>query len=292
MGTSKSSNPRGKTPLLPNFINLGIDAPEPETPHESLGSEDVESEVSDQNVSEIKPTPYVPSEVSATEYWKGPRSISRSTNTYLNNHNKATFKRAAKSYVGSYGGSKKATQSSFRGITVASGYASFLGSFAQSGIEQTLDNYGLSDCKGKTPQEVFARIADFIAPPGATNDEAIARNALLDAMEALFVKYLENEQTIEKLDSLDENDVKESLVEYVSSFIFYKWVYELGTKIESKDITEKQAVALEAQMKEFIHAEVQAVMKDKTLKDLDIKNGFTEETIKKIFELAYSTLEK
>lgn len=288
MGTSSSSKgQKGKIQLLPNFAQLDLNEP---AIADQNGNQDGDN--IDVSTSDITPDPK--SEASLQTLTTGDwNSSKRAFNTFLKNRNKSSFKKAAKQYVtNTYKGHRNATVASSNGVIVGTRYVNFLGSLSQEGLDKTIQKYSLLDCKGKSSEEALALIADKLAPVGATNDEAIARMALLSALEELYSKYLKDGNDIDALAKLTEEGIKDSLIEYVSAYIFHKWLYELGVKIETDNISEQRAIALENQIKSFIHAEVENKLGSQATVEIDINHPITKDIIKQIFELAYSTLEK
>jgi len=204
----------------------------------------------------------------------------------------SSLRKAANSYVRTLGGSSKATKASATGISTGGVFLNFIGGILRNGYAETLRQYGLADCIGKSSEEVLAKIADRIAPIGSTNDEAIARNAVLISLDALYEKLLGEGKDIDALGSLDEQTLKSSVEEFVSTYIFKKWVYEVGLAIEKNELTETKAINLEREIKVFVRDEVKSSLKDKDIIKLDLNVGEGKKMIENIFELAYSTIAK
>lgn len=297
MGTSSSNGgPKGKTPLLPNWAiggNAGSvptqddnsDAPDEGSGGEGIGSDSEESEDSSE-------TTQAPS--SGTDYtdnWQ----VSRSSFTrYVRSGNgsRSSLSKAVGSYVKSMGGHSKATKAASKGISVGGGYVEFLGGVRRNGLEQTLQDYGLSDCIGKSTQEALAMIAQRISPIGTTNDEIIARGAVMSAIDSLYSKLVEQDDGIAAISNITEAALKESVLEYISAYIFKKWIYELGAALEKNELSAQSAIALENQVKTFIRDEVKASLKDRDILKLDFRKGDGKKIVENIFALAYSTLER
>jgi len=91
---------------------------------------------------------------------------------------------------------------------------------------------------------------------------------------------------------LDEATLKDTIIEFVSAYIFKKWVYEAGLALERNDLSESVAIELENEMKDFVIDEVRFSLKKIDIKTLDISRGEGKKIIQDIFDLAYSTLEK
>lgn len=279
MGTSASSTgPKGSSRLLPSWAEASIDTPAVDD------SEVIEPSTDDSSEGEETNTEHIP-----TQKLSGTKSIlTRITNGVKG----SSFKNFAKSYIKSSGGSKAVTKASVAGISVGASYIGFLNEVSREGFNDTLEKYDLSDCIGKTGEEVIARIADRIAPIGSTNDESIARVAVMMAFDRLYEKILDSGKDIDELDNINSEMLTDTVIEFVSAYIFKKWVYEAGISLERNDLTEVEALELENEMRVFIRDEVNNEIRKKEVTELDLTQGEGRKLIENIFELAYSTLEK
>lgn len=285
MGTSSSSSgPKGQTPLLPSWATGNNKKPSHDQNHstDSNGNANNESMVDDQENIVTK----------LNNQYYSLTSAKGSLKRIVNKRTGASFKNASKSYVRKTGGHKRATQSSAMGMTTGGNYLGFFTSAAKDGLEQTLTKYDLSDCLGKSTEEAFAKIANKIAPIGSTNDEAISRLAVMMALDKLYEKFIENDKDINSLDHLDEETLREIVIEYVSAYIFEKWVYEAGLALERNHLSESEAIDLENEMRVFVTGEVKSGLEKVNILSLDITEGEGHKVIEEIFDLAYSTLER
>lgn len=300
MGTSASNGgPKGSPPLLPPWYNdddspasdPNPDAPLPEPPLSDSSDIAPERSPEDQNQpvndnATRAPVPEAPATDSFSRNWG---SAKGAMTRMSNNTGGASFRKAGKKYVGSLGGSKSATKAASKGISVGSTYASFLGSLSSRGFAETLDSLGLSDFIGKSTEETCMAIANVLAPVGSTNDEAIARDAMISTLDTLYMKMDEND--INSLENLTSELVKETLIEYVSNYIFSKWMYELGSTIEKGNITVQEAVELECSVKDLIYAETTEQYRSVTIETSSLQDVSTSKIIEDIFSTAYSLLE-
>lgn len=292
MGTSSSSGgPKGRTPLLPNWATGDAISPhDKEEESNSNEGEGVGGDNSEEDVNIDGNSKESPSESEYSGNWTPART---SFTKFVNSSgSKVKLAKAASSYVRSMGGHSKATKAASRGISVGGRYVEFLGSLRRSGLDQTLQDYGLSDCLGKSTEEALVRIAEKIAPIGTTNDEIIARSAVMAAVDALYIKLIEKGGDIESINSVTEDALKDSVIEYVSAYIFKKWIYELGLALERNDLGEREAISLENQVKNLVRDEVKSSLKTKDILKLDFKKGEGRKIVENIFDLAYSTLGK
>lgn len=301
MGTSASNGgPKGSPPLLPPWYNEGTPQlpPTPEPP----GPEPAPPEpVPPPNPPEREPLPPPQNEpnfplplpeVPANELLSKNWQVARGALTRMsNNTGGSSARKAGQKYVSSLGGSRSATRAAAQGVSTGSRYASFLGSVASSGFEETLISLGLAELIGKSSEEICTALANSLAPVGATNDEAIARDAMISTLDVLYTKIQENGGDITDLDNLSPELIKETLVEYVSNYIFAKWMYELGTSIEKGNISEQEAIDLETSVKDLIYAETIEQYRNVQIEVDTLGDISTSQKIEEIFSTAYSLLE-
>ncbi len=280
MGTSSSSSgPKGKTSLLPSWATGDNNMQDQD---QNSGMDGVAFTGNDF----IKETHQIQDPLYSLTSAKG--VLKR----IANNRKGVNFKKAAKNYVSKTGGHNKATRASVMGVTTGTNYLGFFTGVAKEGIDQTLRKYDLSDCIGKSTDEVLAKIANKISPIGATNDEAIARAAVMVAFDKLYEKFLDNGQDISSLDNLDEDTLRDVVIEFVSAYIFKKWVYEAGLALERNDLSESEAIELEDEMRVFVTDEIRSGLAKIDILSFDITKGKGRKVVENIFDLAYSTLEK
>ncbi|APS38607.1 Qat anti-phage system associated protein QatB [Salegentibacter sp. T436] len=277
MGTSKSgSGVPGSSPLLPDWAPPASPPP-PEEEQQDTPDDTNEEEAQDR-----------PTYESTADF----QSVKSNFTKYVNKPSRSTFKTAIRSYIGKTGGVKKSTISAAAGIRTGRGYISFLNNLGSQGLSETLSQLGLTSHIGKSSEEVLAIIADKIAPVGSTNDEAIARAAVLIATEKLYGRLEEDGQDLATLDTLNEAHIKEVVIEYVSAYIFKKWVYEAGMALEKNKLSENKAIELEHQMKDLIKQEVKGGIEKANLKNFNLAQESGRDLVLEIFELAYTTLEE
>lgn len=231
--------------------------------------------------------------IAAAAGWPSAR---RAINRFADTGTGTNLRNASRNYSRTLGGSLLASRASTTGISAGRGLATFLGGVSAAGaggggLAQTVSNMGIATLDGQSPEFVLAKIADSIAPPGATNDEAVAREAVLSTLDRLYMELVNRGDDLSALEALTPERIKDVIIEYTSCYIYKKWVYELGISIEKNAVSERQALDLEVQMKDFIRAEVQTKFRDVRHDQLDLANPANQATIEYIFQLAYSTLE-
>ena len=272
MGTSKSNTgPGNNTPLLPPWATDPI-LPEDEKEKDQKEAEQSNSEKLDPNYGSFS-------------------SARRNITKYINNRSSKNFRNAASSYVKSYGGGRRASRTAISGKASGGRLSGFLSGIANQGIERTLERFGLSDCLGKSAEYTLTKIADLVSPSGATNEDAAAREAIIDAMSFVYDNFELNDKDITELDSISKSDFELVIKEYVSSYIFNRWLHELGLKFEEKAASTSELIEIEKEAKEYIREAVKLDLGKIDLLKVDFNSGNGKRIMNKIFDVAYILIE-
>jgi hypothetical protein len=291
MGTSASNGgPKGNPPLLPPWYNDNnfptennddINQPDENFPDDENGAESPDN---DEVEAPEQPAP-VPN--ISKDWGKAKGALTRRSN----NTGGSSSRKAGSNYLKSLGGVSGAVRAAAQGIRIGGIFADFLGAASTEGIENALTGIGLQQFIGRPFDEVCAAIANMIAPVGTTNDESVARDALISTLDSLYAKIEEEESEFSLDLSLSLEQVKETLIEFVSNFVFTKWMYELGIAIERGSVTESEAIELEGEVKELVYVETIEHYRNVDIANFNLNQRGNQLAIEGIFRTAYSTLE-
>lgn len=290
MGTSSSyKGPKNRSPLLPPWAPPVPDEEEPDSPNENdPAQKNDEEEPNGETTSTTGPSPQdEPAEI--TGNWGGAKGYMSKLAAGNSGYN---LSNAAKSYVKAIGGANKASKAARTGKTATARLGNFLRSVSENGFDETLRRFGLADLIGQPVEKVFASIVDLIAPSGATNEEADARAAVLEALETLYLQFELEDGNLAKLDSLGELDIQTALLDCCKAYIYEKWLQQLGIALEKKAFTPNEALAKEIEAKNFIKESVNYDFEGKSILSLDFSRGEGRLIIDNIFNEAYLILEK
>ena len=277
MGTSKSyGGPQGPQPLLPPWAQNPDDT---NPPTRELPPQDSEPSV-------VLATPSLQS---LPGNWRAAKS---SITRLVGNHSKTDIRRAATAHIRSHGGSQNAARSAVSIGHSSRMLAAFIGDVSRKGLDSTLRSIGLQECIGKSTEFVLAKVLDYLAPSGDTNEEADARRAILDTLSELYDRLDLSIDGLSKLNALSENDLKSALLTCIGSYIFVRWIQELGISIESKKISESQALSLEREMKAYIKERVAYDFGSRSLTDMDFLSKEGRLLVDNILLTAYQLIEK
>jgi hypothetical protein len=275
MGTSKSnSGLRPNTPLLPDY------APPPE-PLGPPKDEENPKEKPKTNEEEPQFGNWSNAKSALTSVVKAGSSAARKTK----------ISGAARNYVAGSGGSAAIRKSAIGGRAVGRNLGRVLFSIITSGASSAFEQEGLGDLTGQSTEVAFAKLAKQLSSRGGTVEETIANIAVVEALAYIYDEFDLATNDLSKLDSLTESQAKEVIQVYVTTYIFERWLHELGVKIENTDLSELQVVQLESEIKDFIMESVKLKFDNLNLKSIDFNQGEGKRAIDEIFNQAYKMIE-
>jgi hypothetical protein len=312
VGTSKSyGGPSDKTPLLPDWAFSPPEDEEP-PPEENLEQQNESLDTDEEPIDELESesdSEEENNEESGEDDGPGsqkggddpgvlgqassfPRGSWKSAKTLYgkavkNNGDSRSFRKAARSYVRAHGGPRNAARTATSGRSATARLGGFLADVANRGLNAALDGLNLSAVVGKDPRTVFAAIANAIAPDGASPEQAVAREAVDDVLANLYQRFVVEEGDLSRLNALTGEDVSKAMLDSVTSYIYHRWLQELGRQIEEKSLSSSQAVRLEREAKLFVR---ESVALDLSGKDLLSLNWATDghALVERIYREAYS----
>lgn len=193
------------------------------------------------------------------------------------------IKRAVSRYVKAYGGAKSASKNATGGIRTTINLGNFVKSISDQGLKQTLDAYKI-DYQNKTTKEILSELVNILAPSPNTKEDSISRKALILTMEVLYELIEKEDLDIEAIQDLDVNVI---IPTYIEVYIYQKLINDLGSRIESNSKSAKDAIALEKDIKEYIHSKIEIVFKGKDIKDYE----FSTKEILHLYNQCYTVIE-
>jgi hypothetical protein len=285
MGTSASNlGPSKDTPLLPPWAPDQIPPKIPPfPPNQDLPIP--EKEIPDKEKEEL--TKIEPKQLNSGD-WQAPR---RNLTRYINNPTRSNLKNAVKSYIRASGGSRSISRSAISGKGTAVKLGGFLSNISTIGTQTTLKQLNLGELEGISAELAINRIVAALSPPGGTIEESVAQAALLNTMEKL---YIDLEMQKNGINALDKITIEYSIVlldYYVCSYVYNRWLHELWSKAEGKDISPTKIIQYEKEIENFIRESVKYELGKIDLSNKKIFNKKIENIIEELFQTCYNTLE-
>lgn len=307
MGTSKSyGGPRDTNRLVPSWALSQPDGtgpvPGPVSPPATSSGGQVSPPSPQQdngNLRPVAPSPaQTPLTTSATDEripYSIPLCTWRKARLSLNkaigrSQGKRSFRTAGRRYVRAHGGARSAARSASSGRAATAGLARFMSTVASHGFSAAMATVGLASVVGKNADVVFSAIANALAPTGDTRDQAIARDAVAETLENLYERYALDDGDFSKLDQMTADDVRSVIEDSVSTFIYDRWLEELGTLVEQKAISPTQAAKIERDMRAYVKETVKLDLKDMDVLNVDWNGTLGRDLVQRIYQEAYDML--
>ena len=159
------------------------------------------------------------------------------------------------------------------------------------GAEAAVRALGLTSFAGKSAAQVFAEIANLLAPSGATLEEAAARCALDDALFSLYERYDLEDGNLSRLDAMDADAIRDAIQATIDSYIFHRWLQELSDRIEANAISADQALQLEREVRSYVRDAVSLDLAGVDVLTMNWNSAAANGIVERIYQEAFSLLE-
>lgn len=221
--------------------------------------------------------------------WSGAR---RSLGNFSTNPSRTNFNRAARSYVKASGGAKNVAKSAHYGKVSAGKVVAFLNGIRQSGIGGTSDNLGIGNIQEQSIEQIFNKLADSLSSSGGTDEETIARNAVVEALGKIYEDFDLENNSLDSLNQITEEQSSQYLEYYISAYIYERWLHELGVKMEQKDISSSEIINAERIAYDFIQSSVNLNIDEYNISTFDYNSTVGKGIIDDVFVQAYTIIEE
>ena len=298
MGTSASnSGPSGKTPLLPAWAQGAPTPSEPTPPPVNVPAVDGDPPTDapppaddgpDQSVESPGSSPITPLSPAGGGSWTLARRAM--TSFTKKGGGGGRLRVSGQRYVAAKGGATRSAQSATAGRSATSRLGSFLADIASRGFEEAARVVGLAGLVGQKASVVLATVINAIAPPGTTNDEAVARRATSETLREMFEKHGVEQSGVEALNAMKPDDISETIEVSVAAYVYQRWLFDLSLKIQEHAVSESEAIKLERDVKVFVKGLVKLKLDGNQALHLDWKGTEGTRFVREIYEAAYRLL--
>jgi hypothetical protein len=189
------------------------------------------------------------------------------------------------------GGGQRAAQSAGAARGATTRLAGFLSNLSTGTFAAAVQQLGLGSLAGRSAVDVMAAITNALAPRGNTLTDAAARQAIADTLAALWEQRGVVDGALDRLQAMTADDVRGAIKESVSSYIFYQWVLELGRAIEKQAVSTTQAIAMEREMRQFIHDTLTLDLRGTDVLSVDWKGVQGQAIISNVYADAFDLIE-
>jgi hypothetical protein len=189
------------------------------------------------------PAPVVPPNVAGAGALRGPRT---SFSNFAGSGSPASLGNALSKYVRhGTGGAARAAQRMGSSHATASHLLGFIRDAQGGGVAQALGRFNLSALSGQPAATVFIVLLEFVCPPGGAVDEAIARQAMLDA-----IAELAKEEVI--FDALTADQLQAFFIEFIIRSIEGRVMADLGHHAISMPTNVAAVHRVQKQLHDFV----------------------------------------
>lgn len=292
MGTSSMYGGPNRSPLLPPDFNDGDDNSDnptsADTPLPKPDEKPNEEKEPAQTPESDKPSNKEQDDEPRYSSW---RAAKNSMSKYASGNGGENGKRKAVSnYVKGYGGSRNAAKSAKSAIRTTINIGDFFNSVSKRGIVQVLQDYNIQT-EGRKPKEILNDIVNQLAPAPDSNENAIARKALINTMSVIYDKFEDEKKDISLLDTTDSNISSMLINKYFETFIYERLINEMGSRIEKKAESSAAAERIEKDLKEYIESKVSTTLKDKPLSIINSQTKNVYKLVEGLYQQCYNVLE-
>lgn len=281
MGTSNSyGGPGGGTPLVPTWLGGDEGIPNNNQP---LDNNEPSPANGDKPLVPLK-KPDDNHEAPPDRYRSARGNFTRFSKS--GGTDRQSLGRAISSYVStSSGGSKRAARRMGSSRTVTAGLIGFLSDIRQRGTEAALQTLNLGSLVGKSIEDIFLGLADYICPPGGTVDEGVSRNAFIETIADLA------SSGITDLDQLTFEQMQAVLEIYATHAIEARLCNDIGTKICIVPTNISNVEQVQSQLQDFIRRSVADALNSSTDELKKISPDKALVFVEHIYEQAFSILQ-
>lgn len=274
MGTSGSSRGTGNgSSLIPSFLEEPASKPLP-TQVGAPGSADGGGDGTGTPPPDA-PRPDIPAAAEDNRFSSARRNFSIFAGS--GGRDGSALRRAVRDYVRTgYGNSRNATRAMGSSRATAGNVLDVLRGFARDGVAQTLARFNLGGLAGRPATEILTALTDIVCEDGGTIDEAIARDAWLEAVAAV------EEAGIVDLDGLTPDQFREVFLAFISHSVQSKLFQEIGVNgFRVADLDEIRA--FEGQFRDYVDGRV----RDAFNADLSDIGTMSDDRIRAVVEQTY-----
>jgi hypothetical protein len=270
MGTSSPANaPNNSTPLVPTWLDDPGPAPPPSPDQPDV--DDTGQPQPDETTPPRQkiPKPHIP------KRFTSPRT---GYTNFLKSGDGRSLRRSLHNYVRSgTGGASNAVRRMGSAPSVAGRTLGFFRAAYSDGVSEALRNINLSYLEGQPADLILSEVMDVLCPPGGPIDEAISRDAFVEATEG-----------IESLDGLNSEQVRLVFIRFVARSIFGRILIDIGNNSISLPRSPDEVEIIQNEILAFIGNVVEKSIEDVDLMSAQNINELVDSVYQDAFELMES----
>lgn len=198
--------------------------------------------------------------------------------------------RVVSAYVQALGGKTAAASGATVGKSTARRLGAFLSTTLSQGLNQALEQAGLSELIGQDAMTVVYGLTDYLVGHGSTIEETVAKEATLRVLESLLKDVGADDIETVFGSRVNEEGVNNLLELFLREYVFARLLQVIQERLQKGAVNAEQAVRLEAKLKRYIKEQVRFKSTLLNLAEVDWSSQEASGLINSLFEDAYGVL--
>lgn len=206
------------------------------------------------------------------------------------NENGGGIKNTVSSYVKSSGGTGGLLKSSGSGIRATANISRLFSGIQRDGYEKTFESLGI-EYQGKSAREICSDLVNYVSAPSVSKEDAVAREAAINAMSKIYQFIESNGLDIKALDKIDNNLMDEVVGAYVECYIWGRILNDLEYCLEKNSDDIERTLQIEDEMKSYVSNVVDVAFHSSGIREKIFGNKTISAGVEELYKKCYSALE-
>lgn len=206
------------------------------------------------------------------------------------NGNGGSIRKTVSNYVKSSGGAGGLLKSSSSGIRATANISKLFSAIQREGYEKTFESLGI-EYQGKSAKEICSDLVNYVSPPSTSKEDAVAREAAINAMSKIYQFIESNELDIKALDRIDDDLMDEVMGTYVECYIWGRILNDLEYCLEKHSDDIERTLHIEDEMKSYVSSVVDVAFHSPGIREKVFGNRTISAGVEELYKKCYSALE-
>lgn len=206
------------------------------------------------------------------------------------NGNGGSIRKTVSNYVKSSGGAGGLLKSSSSGIRATANISKLFSAIQREGYEKTFESLGI-EYQGKSAKEICSDLVNYVSPPSTSKEDAVAREAAINAMSKIYQFIESNELDIKALDRIDDDLMDEVMGTYVGCYIWGRILNDLEYCLEKHSDDIERTLHIEDEMKSYVSSVVDVAFHSPGIREKVFGNRTISAGVEELYKKCYSALE-
>ena len=134
-------------------------------------------------------------------------------------------------------------------------------------------------------------LVNYVSPPSTSKEDAVAREAAINAMSKIYQFIESNELDIKALDRIDDDLMDEVMGTYVECYIWGRILNDLEYCLEKHSDDIERTLHIEDEMKSYVSSVVDVAFHSPGIREKVFGNRTISAGVEELYKKCYSALE-